>query len=109
MQVKSMRALEHCSQGVSILIFTYTDGGRGGGKPAARGGFLSVSGRYLLVLITMFFFWRDFFGGIFGLFLLTDLRSTRSMVETETKSERSSQRGQENGRKRRYNKFYFLT
>ena len=31
------------------------------------------------------------------------------MVETETKSERASQRGQDNGRERRYNKFYILT
>jgi len=52
-----------------------------------------------------------FFGRIFSSveIVWTDLRSTRSVVETDTKSERASQRGQENGRERRYNKFYLLT
>jgi len=62
------------------------------------------------------FFWQDsFLGGFFPplpsplLVTVTELREQESTVATEPKSERASNRSQENGRERRYNKLYFST
>jgi len=94
-----------------ILIFNSHRCGGGGMSNRRRWEvFFQWAGSIYQYYLRCLFSWRDFFlAGFFSLETVTDLGVQRSMIETESKSERASQTGQENGRERRYNKFYFLT
>jgi len=57
-------------------------------KPAAPAGFLEVSGRYLLVLLPYFFFWRDLFLEL-GFFSRLRTRRTKVYGTNRTKERES--------------------